>query len=265
VSDDDDIIVPNQTEPTNELTELMLITFWSVIQLEGDIHAELDYLTNSGLASTIDSKDGRSVRLPNGLVGVPGGEQLEMNTNKPLQVGFVMLHFYAQLSIRRILNRAHEALYGIDKDDQSKADRHNGLGWKDSTPETLWLALQAWRGRLPLPLQWNDHEPPSPDVLQARLRAKYYGAAYIITRKHLYSALYDSKVGEVLVLENGNPSSRELFTFEGDNDNFLDPATSSSFCIRAALSSTVALDGLLGPPYMTRRPRLTNIHGTAAA
>lgn len=37
---------------------------------------------------------------------------------------------------------------------------------------------------------WNDSEPPHPDILAARLRAKYYGARYITTRPFLDYALH---------------------------------------------------------------------------
>jgi hypothetical protein len=36
---------------------------------------------------------------------------------------------------------------------------------------------------------WNDGDPPASDLLNARLRAKYYGAAYIILRPYIRHAL----------------------------------------------------------------------------
>jgi hypothetical protein len=260
-------VPPNFQPPhIDDFTDLLRIAFWSVLQLEGDIHAELDHLPNSGLASTVDGKDGTTVQMPSNLVGVPNGSTLNLHYGKPLPVGTVMFHFYAQLFIRRILNRAHTALYGVDMESEDKLDTSGkvpGKSWKDSTPIQLWDALQGWRSGLPSPLLWDDKQPPASDILMARLRAKYYGAAYIINRKLLYSALYEHRL---------EPTSEKALNRKAltqiPNENikdFLDPTQACSRCVEAALQSTVALDGLLGPPYMSRRPRLTNLHGTAAA
>lgn len=52
------------------------------------------------------------------------------------------------------------------------------------------MNLQLWRSSLPEVMRWKDYDPPSKDINVARMRAKYYGARYIIHRPLLYHALH---------------------------------------------------------------------------
>ena len=52
------------------------------------------------------------------------------------------------------------------------------------------MNLQLWRSSLPEVMRWRDGDPPSKDINVARMRAKYYGARYIIHRPLLYHALH---------------------------------------------------------------------------
>lgn len=56
--------------------------------------------------------------------------------------------------------------------------------------EVLSMNLELWRNSLPDVMKWRDTDPPSPDINIARMRAKYYGAKYIIHRPLLYHALH---------------------------------------------------------------------------
>jgi hypothetical protein len=52
------------------------------------------------------------------------------------------------------------------------------------------MNLEFWRRSLPEAMTWKDEDPPANDINTARLRAKYYGARYIIHRPLLYHALH---------------------------------------------------------------------------
>lgn len=76
-----------------------------------DIRAELDKLPPSLIWGYEDS-----LRYPSHLMGVErlgGYEQVELQHEK-LSVRDVMFHYFAQISIRKTLNRAHAALYSVE-------------------------------------------------------------------------------------------------------------------------------------------------------
>ena len=62
--------------------------------------------------------------------------------------------------------------------------------WSITVQEALSLNLENWRASLPTHMRWNDEDPPSNNINVARLRAKYYGARYIIYRPLLHHALH---------------------------------------------------------------------------
>jgi hypothetical protein len=152
----------------------------------------------------------------------------------------------------------------------------------------MWEMLKNWRGPLPPGLAWGDGDEPSRDINGARLRGKYYGAAYIITRPFLHNALYEmDHEGVEIDLSRFDTSPEDHATPEHSSepdiplpklDAELDGASrrnqidrilwACKKCVDAAMKSTTAFDGL--PPInskemVPRRPRVTNIHGTAAA
>ena len=73
--------------------------------------------------------------------------------------------------------------------DNEKTHGRGKNAWESSTPRNLWEQLYDWRKTLPQPLRWSDSDLPSMDVNHARLRGKYYGCAYIITRYTLFDAI----------------------------------------------------------------------------
>jgi hypothetical protein len=66
------------------------------------------------------------------------------------------------------------------------------------------MNLELWRNSLPEIMKWKDTDPPSNDINVARMRAKYYGARYIIHRPLLYHALHFAG------LPNPNPASASV-------------------------------------------------------
>lgn len=136
------------------------------------------------------------------------------------------------------------------------------------TLDDLDNTLQGWRD-LPHPITfWNDKQPPHPDILAARLRAKYYGARYVTTRPFLDYALHvmeEVKKGRKLedVTKNamGVVRKQELVLFKAIQ--MMDEETIKGkvkICIDSALKSTVALDFV-----SDHRLIVTNIMGTAHA
>ena len=141
--------------------------------------------------------------------------------------------------------------------------------------------LTNWRKVLPSQLQWSDLDDPSPDINEARLRAKFYGAKYIIHRPFLRMAL-DGEVenpgtgpekagarkesGSSLLsylptpIENsGNAMAPPIGVVEKSAQaNILQSAES---CVGAAMRSTTAFDNIINH----RRLIVTNIFGTSHA
>lgn len=65
--------------------------------------------------------------------------------------------------------------------------------WPSKMQGILDMSLQQWQRSFPEVIQWKDHDQPLKDINVARMRAKYYGACYIIHRPLLYYALHIAK------------------------------------------------------------------------
>ena len=154
--------------------------------------------------------------------------------------------------------------------------------WADSDASGLFMALQTHRQVINgSKYGWRDGDSPPKDLLHARLRAKFYGAAYIILRPYIFNALKWHDEGiyyspdqlrdwldksynpfvEPLQLPQKHLRPNEL---EKDTElarNFLWCCKKS---IDSAMNSTIAFDGVADPEDRERM-RVTNIHGTATA
>ena len=136
--------------------------------------------------------------------------------------------------------------------------------------------LEDWLKVLPPQLRWNDTDPPATDINVARLRAKYYGARYIISRPFLNLALHSQDLREALVRQVESlpypkfhsPHGRHQGTMAPpirvgfrESDQVKEILRSAEQCVDAAMRSTEAFDGV------RQRERLvvTNIFGTAHA
>ncbi|KAJ5035215.1 hypothetical protein NUH16_005045 [Penicillium rubens] len=146
-------------------------------------------------------------------------------------------------------------------------------------------------------MQWDESDPPANEINAARLRAKYYGAQYIVHRPLLCHALHyghpSAHVGSVGQPSVDSPTSHQLspsmlygasrvpHTACTSNDVGSMPATGPAdwqppeirlhelpkelifackICIKLAIKSTEAFDGISG-----NRLVVTNIFGTAHA
>lgn len=149
---------------------LINFAFWTCLQLESDILAEVE-LPPSG----ITRYEGQMHQeLPSRVTLDPIQESSDMEA---------ALRFYSyQVSLRRELNRVHKALY-VDK-------ALDGFDLPTKTVQrVLEENLESWRSSLGA-FNWEDAHHKSHDINVARMRAKYYGAKYIIHRPALAFALY---------------------------------------------------------------------------
>lgn len=142
--------------------------------------------------------------------------------------------------------------------------------------------IGTWRFRLPPALQWKDTDAPTTDLNLARLRAKYYGAVYMISRSYLRIAAqhlqFPPGYGHVSEVDDAtyeDPKSvsrnAQMVDLSPDQREMVNLA---STCIDAAIQSTIAFDRVgaaEGSGYSdyrsTRKDRLvlTNIFGTLHA
>lgn len=130
--------------------------------------------------------------------------------------------------------------------------------------------LEAWRSVLPAHLKWNDEDDPADNINDARLRAKFYGAQYIIHRPFLRLIL-DNEVTDRSAMSPPKTTFTPLNerrtgpmgppNLDLDQDIPADIQRSAEICVKAAMNSTTAFDKII------ERQRLvvTNVFGTAHA
>lgn len=272
----------------DELTkEGYKFAFWTCLQLESDLLAELDIP-----ASGISRSEGR--------MKLPAGTTFSLPNSHFAPMTVMMMYYSAQVHLRRVLNNVHTDLYKVEKPGQTR--------WSSTVQEALSMNLENWRCSLPDVMEWKDSDEPATDINAARMRAKYYGARYIIHRPLLYHALHygqtgarigsvgqtsvDSPTGSASASQTQQMSPSMTHTshratnmarIRSDMGNPSSGNPSSSFsagwtpptvklrdlpqklrracrtCIESAILSTVAFDGI------EDRLVVTNIFGTAHA
>ena len=115
----------------------------------------------------------------------------------------------------------------------------------------LSMNLDLWRDSLPDIMKWKDSDPPATEINAARMRAKYYGARYIIHRPLLYHALHFGQEG-VSKVKNGT-------TVDSPNNatksQQVSPLVSQSTA-RATTMSRMTSD--LGTPVPVKYPDFPN-------
>ncbi|KAL8736900.1 MAG: hypothetical protein Q9181_002218 [Wetmoreana brouardii] len=250
-----------QEKPSRQ--DLIKFAFWTCSQLESDILAELD-LPRSGIQDII-------LDYPKGFMDDFGTADMP-DSAIPNQT--IMWYYSGQIHIRNMLNNIQRELY--PPEDKERAVR--GTALRDHFHDRL----QAWRDLLPIGLQWSDNDPPASDINTARLRAKYYGAQYIIHRPFLRHALdnnmdfqeYPSPRINARVSHQSRSSSYSPQALERKGSGMGPPGQtqkekihqaeimqSAKICVAAAMQSTVAFDNILN----RQRLIVTNIFGTAHA
>jgi hypothetical protein len=257
--------------------DLYNFAYWTCLQLESDLLAELD-IPASGI-----SRSESRMTLPKGRFTLP----LPDDHDDPATA--VMLHYSAQIHLRKVLNRVHTDLYKVEKQGQRR--------WSSTVQEALSMNLDLWRTSLPVNMLWKDADPPSNEINAARMRAKYYGARYIIHRPLLYHALHyghtGARIGPIgqttkvdsptstqqmspsMLHNNRAPNMSRMSSDMGSSSSlgntWVPPKVAlrdlpaklrraCKVCIDSAILSTEAFDGVGG-----HRLVVTNIFGTAHA
>ncbi|KAF2022647.1 hypothetical protein EK21DRAFT_119535 [Setomelanomma holmii] len=267
---------------------LVLCAYWTCLQLESDILAELSTLPSSSVtAFQNEMMYPASVSDYFPVNGLRNEESFEMVHKQNPKEDKDMMIYSSQIWLRVILNEAHNALYGVSSD---KSFDPSNVKDVIEHAKTHVDVLDSWRRLLPLLLAWDDDDPPPTDLNIARLRAKYYGALYMILRPYLRIATHvieyppshqtshqrnhwpqhDSSVtsGDLVTPMNRMTQMVEL------TDGQRNITEVASQCIDSAIRSTVAFDRVDAPddsPYegyeRTSPTRLivTNIVGTLHA
>ncbi len=242
-----------QSDDKDGYQDAIKLTAWSALQLESDILAELSFPSSGLPALELVPYDIPDCSVePHSLDGVRA-TAYDHET--------VVLFYSAQTFLRTRLNNAHDEIYGKAGTGQPLPQIRDMLRAHD-------LVLTEWRTKLPPGLRWEDKDPPSSNILHARLRAKYWGARYIITRPFLDYVMHimpyitsTSDVERAAKDARGDPRDpaevRLLEAIAGMPRSEIEAAVES--CIDAAMQSTVAFDGIQD------RLIVTNIHGTAHA
>lgn len=232
---------------TDERRSLIVLASYSCIQLESDILAELD-LPSSGIVSLETM-----LPMPGTFPGVSSDQ------DDPAQSANILLHFTSQVYLRVRLNQIHKQLYGSDCEGLSLNVTRSILRGHEAI-------IGTWQKNIPAGMSWNLEDPPPTDILHARLRAKYWGARYLINRPFLDYILHIKPHPRPTVDEVASDSHRkprrevEFHLFRAISEmSEQEVKIGYQTCIKAAEKSTIAFDNVLG------RPIVTNIHGTAHA
>ena len=141
---------------------------------------------------------------------------------------------------------------------------------------------------LPLELRWEDDDPPPVGINAARLRAKYWGARYVIHRPFLHNVLHPPKSAREATVQStpsarsesdarspptpsqpdrppsqAMPPPRSVSSNHRSPPDVIDESILEACrnCIHAAFKSTQAFHGI----PENHRPIVTNIFGTAHA
>ena len=147
----------------------------SVDRSLSDILAELD-LQQSGILE-LDRKSKKAIRLPQ-----------KFDLDAPQQSASrdrVGRYYDFQIHLRRTLNTIQSLLY--PQDGESSARRIETLLYHRHESH---LAIYRWRKLLTQEMRWEDNRYLTDDILDARLREKYYGAVYVVNLPLLEYAIH---------------------------------------------------------------------------
>ncbi|KAF2268499.1 hypothetical protein CC78DRAFT_372218 [Lojkania enalia] len=281
---------PQFSAKENYRLNLIKCVYWTCLQLETDILAEMSTLPPSEI-----SKFQEEISYPSGVFEkFPESIQFD-DTNEHEKT---MWTYSSQIHLRVILNEAHNTLYGkATTTGDSRGGRKKPPGLDVNNIKEVAAAarvhadiLLSWRRLLPQQLAWNDDDPPATDINIARLRAKFYGGHYMILRPFLFIAAHEIELppgppvsSSAWSSQTSSPAAyaESSATSTGHHRGLMDlnieqtsVLTVAFQCIESAIRSTIAFDRVYEPPdkeykpYEStpeRRPILTNIFGTLHA
>ncbi|EXK79699.1 hypothetical protein FOQG_15724 [Fusarium oxysporum f. sp. raphani 54005] len=222
----------------------LALTFWTCLQLESDLIAEMQ-LPPSGLLSYEDD-------MP--------------HPNMSLLEGFdqrILDSYPGQLYLRTHLNRIHRMFYAPEDPAKPCKDKFRNVDLvSDAVSGMCWVASS---------FAFREDDPPADDILAARLRAKYWGAQVITYRPFIRQILQFSHSTKNHASCPNFPSVSSEFRQDvtapvihpkarthGDIDPQVVELAKKG--IKALIESTRAFHGL-----GDKRPIITNVFGTAHA
>ncbi|KAG8674026.1 hypothetical protein FPOAC2_07441 [Fusarium poae] len=222
----------------------LALTFWTCLQLEGDLIAELQ-LPPSGLLSYEDD-------MPH-----PNMSRLEGFDQRILD------SYSGQLYLRPHLNRIHRMFYVPEDPAKPGKDKFGNVG----VVSDVVLGMH-W---VPVSFAFREDDPPADDILAARLRAKYWGAQVIAYRPFIRQILQFSHSIKNHASSPNFPSVSSEFRHNITAPAIRPKARTHGYIdtqvvelaekgIKALIESTRAFHGL-----GDKRPIITNVFGTAHA
>ncbi len=180
----------------------LVIAFWSCLQLERFVTATYRGRCRTAFAETTLTcwRSDILAELPLAPSGVLSYEQYVPYPNDRLvgELGFeehVLQSYSGQLFLRNRLNEIHKNFYDA-KDTKRVPPPPPGAPEPPpqlpSEPKTISILVESLEDRrwIPTLFDFSDRDPPSEDILAARLRAKYWGARVITFRPFIRKILY---------------------------------------------------------------------------
>jgi hypothetical protein len=221
----------------------LALAFWTCLQLEADLIAELP-LPPSGLLSYEEDMPHPNMSL------VRGYDQLVLDS------------YLGQLYLRTHLNSIHRMFYAPEDPQKPTQDKFKKVEMVAEAVSSMYWVAKSFA--------FSEDDPPATDILAARLRAKYWGARMITYRPFIRQILHFTHA------LRQHPSSPNPMMFpevlQGTTVPAIDPGAKSvsdidpalinlaSKGIKALVESTRAFHNLDGG-----RPIITNVFGTAHA
>lgn len=149
----------------------MIFAFWSCLQLESDIIAELP-LQQSPILQYEHQMPYPNVDLAMAKDGSRNGFSSE-----------VLMSYTTQLYLRRTLNEIHHKLYNPELDTPTQGESGSRPRPHPTSTVYQYLMDQLQLDFVPSMFKFDPADPnPASDILGARLRAKYWGAQNITLR-----------------------------------------------------------------------------------
>lgn len=235
------------------LRNLILISTWTSIQLECELTSDLHLAPG-----VIRAYEGR-VPWPTSIPGAQVYERLvnEDGRNADGASGNLLVYYTGMISLQR-------------QETRMLNDNMGSMNWS-SILETLRARqdmLRQWRVALPSAFQWQDHEPFAPDILAAKLRAKFLRVNHValmpyldyILQTHIRQGVRSGRYAMLAATAVGSsPCSADTQVFDAIGKMPQDDIwQAAKACMDAAAQNIYAFDGV--------RPLIdTNIHGTANA
>jgi len=165
----------------------LLFAFWTCLQLESDIVAELPLPQSNILAYEDD------VPYPNLDVAKSFGYDDK-----------VLASYLAQLYLRKNLNAIHATIYNPSEKKKRASDLPTA---NDMSYVQTALTKTTWAPEM---FKFENNDPPAQDLIHARLRAKYWGAKVISTRpfiKHIVETNHDRAARATMATATESPAT----------------------------------------------------------